>query len=176
MRSAAEVERAIEAAVTHFGGLDVVVNNAGVGTFAPVSDMTPEQWATVIETNLTGVFHACHAAIPHLRRRGGGYIVNISSLAGSNPFVGGAAYCASKAGVNAFSDALMQELRFDDIRVSCVAPGSVLTSFAGGDGVHGADWKLRPEDVADMVLNLLRQDPRCLPSRVEVRPSKPRKS
>jgi NAD(P)-dependent dehydrogenase (short-subunit alcohol dehydrogenase family) len=176
MRSAVAVERAVDAAVTHFGGLDILVNNAGVGLFAPVSEMTGEQWTTVIDTNLTGVFHACRAAIPHLRRRGGGYIINISSLAGSNPFVGGAAYCASKAGLNALSEVLMQEVRFDDIRVSCVAPGSVLTEFAGNDRIHGGDWKLRPEDVAEVVIGLLHHDPRCLPSRVEMRPSKPRKS
>jgi 3-oxoacyl-[acyl-carrier protein] reductase len=176
IRSAAEVERAVTTAATRFGGLDIVVNNAGVGLFGPVVDMTEDQWVAVLDTNLTGVFRVCRAAIPQLRRRGGGYIINISSLAGSNAFVGGAAYCASKAGLNAFSEALMQELRFDNIRVSCVAPGSVLTEFAGGDRVHGADWKLQPEDVAQVVVGLLHHDPRCLPSRVEVRPSKPRKS
>jgi 3-oxoacyl-[acyl-carrier protein] reductase len=175
MRKDAEVDQAIGAAVTRFGGLDILVNNAGVGIFANVSDMTPAHWAEVLETNLTGVFNACHAAIPHLRRRGGGFIVNISSLAGSNPFAGAAAYCASKAGLNAFSESLMQELRYDDIRVSCVAPGSVATGFSSGDSSKGADWKISPEEVADVVINLLRHNPRSLPSRVELRPSKPRK-
>ena len=174
-RRYADVEQAIGAAATRFGGLDILVNNAGVGVFANVGDMTPDQWAEVLETNLTGVFNACHAAIPHLRQRGGGFIINISSLAGSNAFAGGGAYCASKAGLNAFSEALMQELRYDDIRVSSVMPGSVATEFMGGDSSRGADWKIAPEDVADVVINLLKHEPRSLPSRVELRPSKPRR-
>jgi len=101
--------------------------------------------------------------------------VNISSLAGTNAFAGGGAYCASKSGLNALSEALMQEVRYDNIRVSCIAPGSVATGFSGGDKARGADWKLAPEDVAEVVVNLLRQDPRSLPSRLEIRPSKPRK-
>jgi NAD(P)-dependent dehydrogenase (short-subunit alcohol dehydrogenase family) len=135
--------------------------------------MTPEQWSEIIETNLTGVFNATRAAIPHLRRRGGGFIINISSLAGTNPFPRAAAYCASKAGLNAFSEALMQELRYDDIRVSTVAPGSVATGFSSGDASKGADWKVAPEEVAGVVLNLLRHPLRSLPSRVELRPAKP---
>jgi 3-oxoacyl-[acyl-carrier protein] reductase len=168
-----EIERAINATVGRFGGLDILINNAGVGIFADVADMTPGQWSDVIETNITGVFYACHAAIPHLRRRGGGSIVNISSLAGSNPFVRGAAYCASKAAVNAFSESLMQEVRYDNIRVSCVAPGSVATEFAQGDAAKGADWKVAPDEVADVVMNLLRHPARSLPSRVELRPTRP---
>ena len=134
--------------------------------------MTPEQWSEVIDTNLTGVFHVCRAAIPHLRRRGGGTIINISSLAGKNAFTSAAAYCASKSGLNAFSEALMQEVRYDNIRVSYVMPGSVATGFAAGDASKGADWKTAPEDVADVVLDLLQQNPRSLASRVEIRPSK----
>jgi len=170
-----EIERAVAAVVGRFGGLDIVVNNAGVGMFADVSDMTPERWAEVIDTNLTGVFHVCHAAIPQLRRRGGGSIVNISSLAGKNAFSGGAAYCASKSGLNAFSEALMQEVRYDNIRVSYVMPGSVATAFSSGDETLGADWKIAPEDVAGVVLDLLRTPSRSLVSRVEMRPAKPRK-
>ena len=175
VRDYAEVERAIRATVARFGGLDILVNNAGVGIFAEVAEMTPEQWAEIIDTNLTGVFNACHAAIPHLRRRQGGFIINISSLAGKNAFTGAAAYCASKAGLNAFSEALMQEVRYDNIRVSYVMPGSVATGFSSGDEAKGADWKIAPEEVADVVLNLLHHNRRSLPSRVELRPSKPRK-
>jgi NAD(P)-dependent dehydrogenase (short-subunit alcohol dehydrogenase family) len=174
VRNYAEVERALDATVARFGGLDIVVNNAGVGGFVEVADMTPEQWSEIIDTNLTGVFNTCHAAIPHLRRRGGGFIINISSLAGKNPFAGGSAYCASKSGLNAFSEALMQELRYDDIRVSYVLPGSVATDFSGSPK-RGGDWKIAVEDVADVVLNLLHTHPRSLASRVELRPSKPRK-
>ena len=170
-----EVVRAVEATVARFGGLDILINNAGLGIFADVAAMTPDQWAEVIETNLTGVYNGCHAALPHLRRRGGGVIINISSLAGSHPFVQGAAYCASKAGLNAFSEALMQEVRYDNIRVSCVMPGSVATGFSSGDQHKGADWKSAPEDVAEVVLDLLRLNSRSLASRVELRPAKPKK-
>ena len=168
-----EMTRAVDATVTRFGGLDVLVNNAGVGIFANVADMTPAQWSEVIDTNLSGVFFACHAAIPYLRTRGGGFIINISSLAGKNAFAAAAAYCASKAGLNAFSEALMQEVRYDNIRVSYVMPGSVATGFMGGEESTGADWKVSAEEVAEVVLNLLRHPARSLPSRVELRPTKP---
>ena len=170
-----DVRHAVDATVARFGGLDYLVNNAGVGVFADVAAMTPEQWSRVIDTNLTGVYYACHAALPHLRKRGGGFIINISSLAGKNAFSGGAAYCASKSGLNAFSEALMQEVRYDNIRVSYVMPGSVATGFSGNDEARGSDWKISPDEVAEVVVNLLRLNPRSLPSRVELRPSKPRK-
>jgi 3-oxoacyl-[acyl-carrier protein] reductase len=128
-----------------------------------------------METNLHGVFYCTHAALPHLRRRGGGYIVNISSLAGKNAFTGGAAYCASKAGLNAFSEALMQEVRYDNIRVSYVMPGSVSTGFGDRGSSGEADWKLAPEDVARVVVDLISHEARSLASRVELRPSQPRK-
>lgn len=168
----AEVGSLVDATVKRFGGLDILVNNAGVGNFANVSEMSPDDWRRMIDTNLTGVFYCCHAVIPHLRRRGGGWIINISSLAGKNAFVGGAGYCATKAGLNAFSEALMQELRYDDIRVSYVMPGSVGTGFGGH---AAADWKLAPEDVARVVVDLVEHPRRSLPSRIELRPSKPRK-
>ena len=171
-----EVERAVHATVDGHGGLDVLVNNAGIGVFKNAADMSTAEWQSTIETNLTGVFYYCRAAIPHLRRRGGGWIVNISSLAGKNPFIGGAAYCASKAGLNAFSEALMQEVRYDNIRVTSVMPGSVATGFSGR-GAHGkADWKIQPEDIGQVVLDLLAMPPRSLPSSVELRPSKPQKA
>jgi len=169
----AQVRELVDATVKRFGGLDILVNNAGIGKFAEVAQMAPDDWRGMIETNLSGVFYCCHAAIPHLRRRGGGWIINISSLAGTNAFSGGAGYCATKAGLNAFSEALMQELRHDDIRVSYVMPGSVNTGFGGGHEV--ADWKLAPEDVAQVVMDLIDHPRRSLPSRVELRPSKPKK-
>lgn len=170
-----DMKRIADAAAARFGGIDFLINNAGVGVFVSVSDMTPAQWSDVIDTNLTGVFNATQAALPHLRRRGGGFVINISSLAGKNAFADGAAYCASKSGLNAFSEALMQELRYDNIRVSYVMPGSVATAFSSGDEAKGADWKISPDEVADVVVNLLRHNARSLPSRVELRPSKPRK-
>jgi 3-oxoacyl-[acyl-carrier protein] reductase len=170
-----DCESAVRATEAVFGPLDILVNNAGIGTFCEVSQQAPEQWREVIDTNLTGVFHCCHAAIPHLRRRGGGWIINISSLAGKNAFPGGGAYCASKAGLNAFSETLMQEVRYDGIRVSYVLPGSVRTEFAGTHAGAGTEWKLDPDDVARVVVDLVGHDPRSLPSRVEIRPSQPRK-
>ncbi len=176
VRRPADAERLIAAAVDRFGGLDVLINNAGVGRFEAVAEQSVDDWAQVVETNLSGVFYCCRAAIPVLRRRGGGWIVNVSSLAGTYPFANGAAYCASKAGLDAFSAALMQEVRFDGIRVSAVAPGSVGTAFAGGDDRHAAaPWKLTAGDVAQVVVDLLRHESRSLPSRVEIRPSQPRK-
>jgi NAD(P)-dependent dehydrogenase (short-subunit alcohol dehydrogenase family) len=175
VRRFADVERVVTAAVARFGGLDILVNNAAIGIFRTVAEMTPAEWAEVMDTNLTGVFNCCHAALPHLKQRGCGYIVNISSLAGANPFATAAAYCASKAGLNAFSEALMQEVRHDGIRVSCVMPGSVATGFSSGDPSRGADWKTSPAEVAEVVLGLLQSDPRSIQSRVELRPSKPQK-
>jgi len=173
VRDAASVELAIRTVVARFGGLDALVNNAGVGVGAPIADLPYDEWNRIIGINLTGVFHCCRAAIPHLRTRGGGWIVNVSSLAAKNPFVGGAAYCASKAGLNAFSEALMQELRYDNIRVTCVMPGSVATGFMGRESDSGAEWKLLPEDVAQAIVDVMKHPGRSLPSRVEIRPSKP---
>jgi len=137
--------------------------------------MTPAQWSEVIDTNVTGVFNVCHAALPLLRQRGGGYIFNISSLAGKNPFVGAGAYCASKAALNQFSEVLNQEIRHDNIKVTTIAPGSVATAFAGGDEARGADWKIATSDIGDLVIDLLELDTRTLPSYIELRPSKPPK-
>lgn len=173
VRDGGSVRRAIDAAVQRFGGLDVVVNNAGVGVGAPIVTLDEAEWDRLIDTNLTGVFHCCQAAIPHLKARGGGFIVNISSLAGKNAFAGGAAYCATKAGLDAFSEALMQEVRYDGIRVAHVCPGSVATGFNNRTPEAGADWKLHAEDVAAVVLHLLSHPARSLPSRVEIRPAQP---
>jgi 3-oxoacyl-[acyl-carrier protein] reductase len=168
--------RAVDAAAAHFGGLDVLVNNAAVGLMRPVADFSVADWQQIIDTNLSGVFYCCHAALPHLKRRGAGWIINISSLAGANPFAGGAAYCASKAGLNAFSEALMQEVRYDNIRVSYIMPGSVATGFSNRALSDGADWKIAPEDIADVVIHLVTFPSRSLPSRIEIRPSRPKKS
>jgi len=173
VRQYSDVEAALSQTVAKFGGLDILINNAGVGVFRPVADMAVEEWHRIIDTNLSGVFYTCSAALPHLKRRGGGWIINISSLAGTNPFIGGAAYCASKAGLNAFSEALMQEVRYDNIRVSYIMPGSVETGFSHSGS--GADWKIAPEDVADIVLELVTFPSRSLPSRIELRPSRPKK-
>ena len=174
VRDAAQARGLIDRAAALFGGLDILVNNAGVSRFGELAAQSDDDWREIVETNLGGVFHCCRAAIPALRRRGGGWIVNVSSLAGSHPFAGAAAYCASKAGVNALSEALMQEVRQEGIRVCCVAPGSVDTRFAG-DPPADTSWKLTAADVARVVVDLLQHDPRSLPSRVEIRPARPRK-
>jgi 3-oxoacyl-[acyl-carrier protein] reductase len=172
VRKYADVEQALAATVAKFGGLDVLVNNAGVGVFKPAAETTVDDWHRVIDTNLSGVFYGCHAALPHLRKRGGGWIINISSLASKNPFVNGSAYCASKAALNAFSEALMQEVRYDGVRVAYVLPGSVNTGFGGLSNTK-SDWALMPADVADVVVDLIAHPARSLPSRVEIRPAQP---
>ena len=161
-------------AVQAFGGLDVLVNNAGIAGRGAVADIPLELWHAVIDTNLTGVFYCCRAAIPWMRKRGGGYIIDISSLAGVNPIPNLSAYNASKFGLMGFSEAFMQEIRHDGIRVSTILPGSVDTEFGGrAPGQEG--WRLAPDDVAKVVVQLLAHDPRSLPSRVEIRPSMPPK-
>lgn len=154
-----------------FGRLDYLINNAGVGVFKKAADLSVDEWRDVVETNLHGVFYATREAVPRFRTAGGGYIVNISSLAGKNPFAGGAAYNASKFGLNGFSEATMLDHRADNVRVSYVMPGSVDTEF--GHNSTGAAWKIAPEDIADIVMMLLRMPERTLVSRVEVRPSRP---
>lgn len=154
------------------GGLDILVNNAGIGIFRSVEELTPAEWKRVVGTNLTGAFLCSRLALPRLRQSGGGFIVNISSLAGKNPFAGGAAYNASKFGLNGFSEAMMLDHRYDNVRVCYIMPGSVATGFrAGGE----EEWKVAPEDIARIVLHVLHMPERTLISRVEVRPSKPRK-
>lgn len=156
----------------NFGGLDILVNNAGVGLFGSVGDMTPEAWRQVIGTNLDGAFYCAREAVVRFRKRGGGFVVNIGSLAGKNPFAGGAAYNASKFGMIGFSEAMMLDHRYDNIRVSVIMPGSVNTDF----GISAqADWKSAPEDIAEAVLGALHAPARTMISRVEIRPSKPKK-
>ncbi len=168
-----QVRALVDYTVKELGGLDILVNNAGIGTFQKVEDTTPEDFRAVLETNVFGVFHCCHEAIPQMKRRGGGYIINISSLAGVNAHPQMAAYNASKFGLNGFSEALMQEVRHDNIKVSYVMPGSVNTEFGGDSPSDEKTWQLTPHDIARVVIDLLHHDDRALPSRVEIRPSKP---
>jgi 3-oxoacyl-[acyl-carrier protein] reductase len=174
-RSVGELFRFVD---QRFGGVDVLVNNAGVGIFHPVSELSIQDWQYTIETNLSGVFYCTREAIQRFGSRlgtgGGGHIVNISSLAGKNPFAGGAAYNASKFALTGFSEAVMLDSRNDNVRVSYVMPGSVATDFSG-HGVTGQDWKIWPEDVAEIVRMLLEMPERTLISRVEVRPSRPKR-
>jgi len=175
VRHEGDVEGAFRAVDARFGGLDVLINNAGVGFFKNLEKMTLEEWNSILETNVTGVFLCCRAAIPRMRARGGGYIINMSSLAGRNAFPQATAYNASKFALNGMSEALMQEVRYDGIRVSYVMPGSVNTYFNSGEPDASMSWQLQPEDIARVILDLLAHDPRSLPSRVEIRPSTPPK-
>ena len=175
VRYHAQVKSLFERTTAEFGGVDVLVNNAGIGMFAPVEEMSPEDFRAILETNLCGVFYCCHEAIPLMKQRGGGYIINISSLAGANPHPRMAAYNASKFGLNGFSEALMQEVRHDGIKVSYIMPGSVNTDFGGDSPSDKNSWQLQPADIARVVIDLLHHDERSLPSRVEIRPSRPPK-
>ncbi|MBC7924521.1 MAG: SDR family oxidoreductase [Bryobacteraceae bacterium] len=154
-----------------FGGLDILVNNAGIGIFRPVGELAQDEWRRVLSINLDAVYYCCREALPRMKTSGGGSIVNISSLAGRNPFAGGAAYNASKFGLNGFSEALMLDHRNDGIRVTYVMPGSVDTDFSPRS--ERASWKIAPQDVSDVVMSVLRMPARTTVSRVEIRPSIP---
>ena len=175
VRDEAQVKAFFENTREALGGVDILINNAGIGLFAPVESMSGDDFRAVIGTNLCGVFYCCHEAIPLMKQRGGGYIINISSLAGANPHPKMAAYNASKFGLNGFSEALMQEVRHDNIKVSYIMPGSVNTEFGGDEPSAEKSWQLQPEDIARIVLNLLQYPDRALPSRIEIRPSRPPK-
>ena len=169
------VKALFEHTVTELGGVDILINNAGIGLFGRVEELSPEDFRAVLETNLFGVFYCCHEAIPQMRKRGGGYIINISSLAGVNAHPQMAAYNASKFGLNGFSEALMQEVRHDSIKVSYIMPGSVNTHFGDEEPSEEKSWQLQPADIAQVVVDLLHHPERSLPSRVEIRPSRPPK-
>jgi NAD(P)-dependent dehydrogenase (short-subunit alcohol dehydrogenase family) len=172
-----QVERFFEAVDQQFGGLDILINNAGEGVFRKVGDMTVDEWRRNIDLNLNGAFYCAHAALARFAQRGGGFIVSISSLAAKNPFSGGAGYNASKFGLNGFTEALMLDHRYDNVRVCSVMPGSVATEFAGDTAKRAGDtsWKVAPEDVAEVVTLALRMPARTMLSQVEMRPSKPKK-
>ncbi|MBZ5726836.1 MAG: SDR family oxidoreductase [Acidobacteriia bacterium] len=172
-----QVRRFFEAVDGEFGGADILVNNAGEAVFRKVAEMTPEDWHRNIDLNLNGAFYCSREALARFRRRGGGFIVNISSLAGKNAFSGGAAYNASKFGLNGFTEAMMLDHRHDNVRVTSIMPGSVDTGFSPGAGTHTGDtsWMIAPEDVAEAVILVLRMPARTMISRMEMRPSRPAK-
>ncbi len=174
VRRADQVAAVFAAVDRDLGGLDVLVNNAGIGIFGPIAETSLDDWHAVIETNVNGVFYCTREAIPRMTARGGGYIFNVSSLAGRNAFPGGGVYCASKHAVNGLSEVLFQEVRDAGIRVTYLMPGSVATEFGRGMAAK-QDWALQAEDVGEMVVDLLRTNPRALHSRVEMRPARPRK-
>ncbi|MBV9181399.1 MAG: SDR family oxidoreductase [Acidobacteria bacterium] len=170
-----DITRLFEFADRELGGLDILVNNAGVGRFRAAGELSVEEWNEVIGTNLSGAFYCTRAALERFANSRGGSIINISSLAGKNPFAGGAAYNASKFGLNGLSEATMLDHRSDNVRVSYIMPGSVDTEFSGTPK-ESSGWKIAPEDIAEIVLTILRMPQRTLISRVEVRPSRPQRN
>jgi 3-oxoacyl-[acyl-carrier protein] reductase len=175
VRRQEEVDAFVAAVLAEAGRVDVLVNNAGVGRFAPVDEVSGDEWREVIETNLSGPFYFLRAVAPAMKRQGGGFVVNVASLAGKNAMAGGSAYNASKFGLIGLSEAAMLDLRQHGIRVASILPGSVGTEFGHPGGKDGQDWRLAPEDVAAMVLHLLAYPDRALPSLVEMRPTRPPK-
>lgn len=174
VRSEEQVRMTLDECVRRFGGLDILVNNAGIGIMGKtVEELSGDEFRQTLETNLFAVYYCCHYAIPLMRKRSGGYIINVSSLAGQNAHPRMAAYNASKFGLNGFSEALMQEVRQDGIKVSYICPGSVNTYFGGDTPSDAQAWQLQPGDIAQVVMDLLSMDPRALPSKVEIRPSRP---
>jgi 3-oxoacyl-[acyl-carrier protein] reductase len=155
------------------GGPDILINNAGVGVMKSAAELTVQDWQQTIQTNLSGAFYCSREALGRMKNRGRGYIINIGSLAGKSAFKGGAAYNASKFGLDGLTEAMMLDHRYDNVRVSHIMPGSVDTEFSGGKAK--AEWKIAPEDIGEIVLMLLRMPERTLVSRVEVRPAKPGK-
>ncbi|HET8736022.1 MAG TPA: SDR family oxidoreductase [Pricia sp.] len=167
-------KRAVQQILDKWGQLDVVLANAGVGHFAPIDEMADADWHQMIDTNLTGVFHTLKASVDVLKKSKG-YYITLASLAGCNFFATGAGYNATKFGVVGFTQAAMLDLRKYDIKVSTIMPGSVKTHFSGNDPDSSDDWKIHPEDIGELVLDLLKMHPRTLPSKIEVRPSRPDK-
>lgn len=165
-------KEAVNKTLEKFGQIDLLFANAGLGHFASIEDMTPEQWHEVIDTNLTGVFYTVKAGLDALKKSKG-YIITLSSLAGTNFFANGSAYNASKFAVTGFSQAIMLDLRQYGIRVSTIMPGSVATHFNNHTPNEGDAWKIQPEDIGDMIASLMKLDSRTLPSKIEVRPSMP---
>ena len=167
------VDRFVAVALAAEGRIDCLVNNAGLGAFAPVDELTGEQWRELIDTNLSGYFYFLHAVAPAMKKQGAGWIFNVASLAAKNPFAGGAAYNASKFGVIGLSEAAMLDLRQFGVRVAAILPGSVATDFSHPAGKQDQSWRLQPADIAAMILHLLTYPPNALPSLVEMRPARP---
>ncbi|UOB19260.1 SDR family oxidoreductase [Abyssalbus ytuae] len=167
-------EKAVKEIIDKWGQIDVVVANAGVGHFAPVDELSVKDWNEMINTNLSGIFHTLKATVGALKKSKG-YYITIASLAGTNFFPTAAGYNASKFGVVGFTQAAMLDLRQYDIKVSTIMPGSVATHFNNHQPNEADNWKIQPEDIGELVLDLLKMHPRTLPSKVEVRPTRPDK-
>jgi len=171
VRQLTDMKNVVAQTIAQFGQLDVLVANAGVGHFGSITTLTSEEWNATIDTNLTGVFNSVKASVENIKNSKG-YIITISSLAGTNFFAGGTAYNASKFGLTGFTQALMLDLRNDDVKVTTIMPGSVSSYFGGRLPEDGKDWRIQPEDIGQITVDLLKMHPRTLPSKIEVRPSK----
>ncbi|HLL94324.1 MAG TPA: SDR family oxidoreductase [Spirosoma sp.] len=172
VRDLASQQRVVDAIIQQWERLDYVIANAGVGHFAPIQELTPEQWQETIDINLTGVFNTAKATVAALKETKG-YFITIASLAGTNFFEKGAAYNASKFGLVGFTQAVMLDLRSEGIKVSTIMPGSVATYFDNHQPSDADAWKIQPEDIGQIVYDLLKMNPRTLPSKIEVRPTRP---
>ena len=172
VRNFVDEQTAVEQILDAFGQIDVVLANAGLGNFAPVDEMTLDEWNQMIDTNLTGAFHTLKATVDELKKSEG-YYITLASLAGTNFFENGAGYNASKFGVVGFTQAAMLDLRKHNIKVSTIMPGSVATHFNNHTPNDADKWKIQPEDIGELVLDLLKMNPRTLPSKIEVRPTRP---
>ena len=172
VRDYQQQQDAVKATESSLGSIDIVIANAGLGVFGSIEDITIEAWNQVIETNLTGVFYTLKSTLSSLKNTKG-YYITISSLAGTNFFAGGTAYNASKFGVTGFTQAAMLDLRSHGIKVSTIMPGSVSTYFNGNEPSQKDAWKIQQEDIGELVVDLLKMNPRTLPSKIEVRPSSP---
>ncbi|HVE60499.1 MAG TPA: SDR family oxidoreductase [Chitinophagaceae bacterium] len=172
--SLAAEQKAVKAVTDHFGQLDVLIANAGIGHFASIENLTEAEWKSTIDTNLTGVFNSVKASLTQLKQSKG-YIITIASLAGTNFFENGAAYNASKFGLVGFTQAIMLDLRKQGIKVTTIMPGSVSTNFNNHTPNDADAWKIQPEDIGKLIIDLLTMHPRTLPSKIEVRPSIPGK-
>ena len=172
VRNYEEEQRAVREIISKFGKIDVVIANAGLGKFAPIDEMSLEDWNVMIDTNLTGVFHTLKATVEQLKQNKG-YYISIASLAGINFFENGAGYNASKFGVVGFTQAAMLDLRQKDVKVTTILPGSVTSHF----NEHAPDeqkdkWKIQPEDIGELIVSVLQMNPNALPSKIEIRPTK----
>lgn len=172
VKNLSDEETAINQIIEKWGQLDVVIANAGIGHFKTIEDLSTQEWSDVIDTNLTGVFHTTKASLSHLKNSKG-YLITIASLAGTNFFKYGSAYNASKFGLVGFTQAVMLDVRHHGVKVSTIMPGSVSTYFNNHTPVDSDAWKIQPEDIGQMVVDLLHMNPRTLPSKIEVRPSLP---
>jgi 3-oxoacyl-[acyl-carrier protein] reductase len=173
VRKLSDQQKAVDGVIKKWGQLDILVANAGIGYFSSIETLTEDQWQETIDTNLTGVFNSVKASLEAVKKAKG-YIITMASLAGINFFAGATAYNASKFGLVGFTQALMLDIRNYGVKVTTILPGSVATNFNNNQPSERDAWKIQPEDIGQIVVDLLKMNPRTLPSKIEVRPSIPK--